>query len=107
MAAVPLASDLPHFLALAATWTTAGTVLAAGPTAFVSNNTAPHERSQALALLRTGGDVGMLAGAVGSGFLAASISEPWTIMVNGGAYLGIVAFSGTRLFLRLKDATTP
>ena len=88
MAAVPMAHhDVYPFLALFFTWTTAGTLLSGGPTAYVSNVSAPEDRGQALALLRTGGDVGMLLGAVVSGALAGALgSQPLAIMCNGVAF---------------------
>ena len=60
------------------------TCLSAVPTALVGDFADPGDRSQALALLRTAGDVGLLVGAIFSG-LASSLSGsiPLTMEVNG------------------------
>ena len=105
MSAVPMAHhDVYPFLALFFTWTTAGTLLSGGPTAYVSNVSKPEDRGQALALLRTGSDVGMLLGAVGSGALAGALgSQPLAIMCNGAAFCLLAGYSGMSL-LRLEGA---
>jgi len=105
MVAVPMADhELVTFLALFYAWTTAGTLLAAGPTAYVSNITSAEDRGQALAMLRTGGDVGMLSGAVMSGVMAGMLSsEPYAILLNGAGFVVLTGFSGMRLWLRDKD----
>lgn len=105
MTLTPLAQhDIYSFLALFATWTAAGTLLAAGPTAYVSNITSSDDRSQALALLRTGGDVGMLSGAILSGMAAGMLhSQPTAIMINGVGFIVLSGFSGMRLWKSRKD----
>ena len=40
---------------------------------------APTQRSTALALLRTGGDVGLLVGALGSGLVSTGMGIGWTM----------------------------
>ena len=107
MCLVPLAEhDISSFLALFGVWTVAGTVLASGPTAFVSNITSSADRGQALALLRTGGDVGMLGGAVLSGVLAGVLnSQPEAIMMNGVGFVVLTGFSGLRLWHLDKNFT--
>ena len=101
MALAPTVSDPFGFLGLVAAWTTAGTVLSAAPTAFITDNVAESDRGQALALLRTGGDIGMLSGSVSSGIVAQLVSQPETIQFNGMALLGLTVFSGVRLYRRL------
>ena len=102
MAIVPLAEhDAMAFLGLFFAWTTAGTLLSAGPTAYVSNISTAQDRGQALALLRTGGDVGMLGGAVVSGALAGLLSsQPEAIALNGIGFCILSCFSGIRLWRR-------
>jgi hypothetical protein len=69
----------------------------------VSNITTTVDRGQALALLRTGGDVGMLGGAVLSGVAAGMLSsQPEAIMCNGAGLLVLTAFSGVRLWREEK-----
>ncbi len=105
MAAVPFlgATEVVPFLGLFGIWTTAGVLMSSGPTAYVSNITAAADRNQALALLRTGTDVGMLGGAVLSGVVAGMSSQPDAIMMNGVGFMALVGFAGTRLWLRAND----
>ena len=49
----------------------------------LSDLTEPSDRAQALALLRTAGDLGLLLGATSSGILADIITMENTIMANG------------------------
>ena len=49
----------------------------------ISDLTEPSDRAQALALLRTAGDLGLLLGATSSGILADIITMEHTIMANG------------------------
>ena len=101
MALVPTVSDPFAFLSFVAAWTTAGTILSAAPTAFITDNVAESDRGQALALLRTGGDVGMLAGSVSSGIVAQMLSQPETIQFNGIALICLTTFTGFRLYRNL------
>ena len=51
-------------------WAVGGTLLGVSPTAFVADLAPTRSRSQALAVLRTVGDVGLLLGAAGTGIVA-------------------------------------
>jgi MFS family permease len=51
-------------------WSTGSTILSTAPVAFLSDQTSEAERAQALALLRTSGDVGFLVGASAVGAMA-------------------------------------
>ena len=86
MSAVPMAHhDVYPFLALFFTWTTAGTLLGRAD-GIRDNVSKPEDRGQA-ALLRTGSDVGMLLGAVGSGALAGDQSQPWQSCATGQPFV--------------------
>lgn len=63
------------------------TCLSAVPTALVGDFADPGDRSQALALLRTAGDVGLLVGAIFSGLVSSLSSIPLTMEVNGALLL--------------------
>jgi MFS family permease len=74
MAALPLAAppemSLGYLALSLGIWSTGSTILSTAPVAFLSDRTAEGERAQALALLRTSGDVGFLVGASAVGFMA-------------------------------------
>jgi hypothetical protein len=59
-------------------------------------------RPQALALLRTAGDLGMLSGAILAGLVADQTSNMQAIQVNGAVMMGIAAVAGVR-FLRIVN----
>jgi MFS family permease len=51
-------------------WSVGSSMLSTAPLAYVSDRVDDHQRAQAIALLRTCGDVGFLVGATGTGALA-------------------------------------
>ena len=59
-----------HLYPSLALWAVGGTLLGVSPTAYVADVARSADRSQALAVLRTMGDVGLLVGAAGTGLLA-------------------------------------
>ena len=74
--AVPFAPTFPMFLGAVGAWACGATMLGSTPTAYVSDVTTPKERAQALALLRSAGDVGLMIGAsVLVSLLAYSLSQ--------------------------------
>jgi len=69
-ASIPFASTFEGLMLAGAPLALGGTILSAVPTAHMSDLTNNEDRAQALALLRTAGDVGLLTGAMGSGLLS-------------------------------------
>lgn len=99
MAAVPLAQDLASLCGLAALWTVGGAVLGSGPTAYVTEVASKRQRGQALALLRTVGDLGMLAGALVAGQLGGVVGLAGAVQVDGLVLVGLSALLGLRAWL--------
>ena len=72
-----------HLLAVLAPTSFGSTVLSAVPTAYVSDLVSHKDRPQALAFLRTAGDVGLLIGAILSGIACDYAGLGATIQCNG------------------------
>lgn len=105
MFAAPMVEDLHQFLALVGGWTLAGTMVSTAPTAYVSDIVSDKDRGQALAMLRTVGDVGMLSGAIISGRLADLWSQPEAVQINGALMAVMSGYVGIR-FLQMNKAAT-
>lgn len=103
MAATTLTSDLNQLLGLVATWSIAGSVLSVAPTADVTDASNPKERAQALALLRTGGDIGMLSGSILAGVIADQSSNLQAIQINGTIMMAVAAVTGVRVWNTLRQ----
>jgi len=102
MMSAPMVDDIYSFVALVCTWTAAGTLLGAGPTTYISDMTTSKNRAQALALLRTAGDIGMLLGALGAGTVADMFSQEQAIQANGIAFLALSGFAAIRFATIVK-----
>ena len=104
MACAPLTSSFEQFLVLVGAWTVGGTVLGTAPTSFLTDIISAKQRAQALALLRTVGDVGMLSGAVVSGMVADLLgSGQQAMQANGLVLLGLTGFVTLRLSSVLRS----
>jgi MFS family permease len=68
-------------------WATGSSILSTAPVAYVSDKVTESQRAQALALLRTLGDVGFLVGAMTSGALADWVGSLDTAMQAGAGFL--------------------
>jgi len=73
------------------------TILGTAPTAHVSNVVVPGERAQALALLRTSGDVGLLLGASSAGALADWSSMEMAMESSAGVLAAATMWFGVRM----------
>ena len=104
MCASGFTSDLNQLLGLLGIWTVAGSVLSTAPTAFISDLTTSKNRPQALALLRTAGDVGMLGGSVIAGLIADMSSNFQAIQINGGAMLAIAGVTGINFWSAIRKS---
>ena len=81
--AMPYAQSFEHLMACLAPVSFGSTILSAVPTAYMGDLVSSKQRPQALALLRTAGDVGLLIGAVSSGILSDFSSIGGAIQANG------------------------
>ena len=80
-------------------WSLGGTLLATSHVAAVSDQVNDASRSQAIALLRTSGDVGYLCGAGCAGISADLVGDVGYAMQAGGA-----AFLGATTWFGIKSA---
>jgi predicted MFS family arabinose efflux permease len=98
-------------LPLAATlglWSMGSSMLSTAPLAYVSDRVDESKRAQAIALLRTSGDVGFLIGAAGTGALADwAGSLDMAMQASAGLLLTATAWFTLRqaLTLRIAEAT--
>jgi MFS family permease len=106
MAILPVAGTSGNMTELAPVlgmWATGSTVLSTAPVAFISDNTEEDSRAQAIALLRTSGDVGFLAGATAAGALADWAGNLEVAMqTSAGILLTATTWFGLRQFLQTK-----
>lgn len=86
-------------LATLSFWSLGGTLLATSHVAAVSDQVNDASRSQAIALLRTSGDVGYLCGAACAGISADLVGDVGYAMQAGGA-----AFLGATTWFGIKSA---
>ena len=78
-------------------WSLGGTLLATSHVAAISDAVDDSRRSQAIALLRTAGDVGYLCGAVSAGLMADLLGDVGFAMQGGSAILmGSTAWFGLK-----------
>ena len=107
-----LASDAinwPLLMGTLGVWSLGGTLLATSHVAAVSDLVQDSSRSQAIALLRTAGDVGYLCGAMGAGLTADLAGDVGVAMQVGSAILiGSTAWFGlkTLALQRLEDKSS-
>jgi len=83
-------------------WSLGGTLLATSHVAAISDVVQDTRRSQAIALLRTAGDVGYLCGAVGAGLAADLAGDVGLAMQAGSAVL-----MGSTVWFGLKTLALP
>ena len=100
MAAFPLATELPHAAGVLCTWAMGGVLLGSAPSANVANLAPPEKRAQALALMRTSGDLGLLTGAVSVGSAATLLGND--LAMQGTA--GVLVTAATWFALRRNRA---
>lgn len=105
MATLPLAEDLTSVALTLGIWSTGSTLLSTAPVAYISDVTENETRAQAIALLRTSGDVGFLVGASAVGALADWAGNMDVAMQSSaGLLLTATAWFGARQYLNI--ATT-
>ena len=100
MAAFPLAADLPHAAGVLCVWALGSTMLGSAPTANAANLAPPEKRAQALALMRTFGDLGVLTGAVTVGHAASHVGTDAAMQGTAACLLGSAAWFSLRRWSR-------
>ncbi len=107
---LPFASTYYELLAVLVPLSIGSTVLQSVPTAYVADITPPTDRSQALSLFRTAGDIGLLIGASCTGYVmshvaaisngSGSISDGFhtAIHMNAGCMMAAMTYFALRLY---------
>ena len=93
MAALPFCTDWAQLAGVLGMWSMGSSMLSTAPIAYLSDHVGEDNRAQAIALLRTCGDVGFLAGASSVGALA-DVTGMGVAMQSTSALL----FTGTTWF---------
>ena len=107
MASLPFCSDLYQMAGVFAVWATGSSLLSTSPLAYISDTVDEKERAQAIALLRTSGDVGFLVGASSMGALADwAGSLDTALQSSAGILLTATGWFATRQLLTSRMSKT-
>ena len=102
MGVLPMCTDMYQLAGTLGVWATGSTVLSTAPVACISDTVADEKRAQAIALLRTGGDVGFLIGAAGMGALADWTGLDGAMQTSAGVLLTASSWFATRQLMNAK-----
>jgi MFS family permease len=87
MAGLPFCTDGYQMAGVLAVWATGSSLLSTSPISYISDQVDDKRRAQAIALLRTSGDVGFLLGASSMGALADWVGSLEVAMQSSSAIL--------------------
>jgi MFS family permease len=93
---VPLTSSFEELVLAVVPLALGGPILSTVPTAHVSDLSTPEQRAQALALLRTAGDTGLLTGAVSAGVMSEMVGMGDTMQGNASMLAAAAILYGLR-----------
>jgi MFS family permease len=103
MAMLPYCTDMVHLAGTLGFWATGSTMLSTAPVAYISDIVEDGKRAQAIALLRTSGDIGFLLGATGMGARADWTGDMNVAMeTSAGVLLTATGWFATRQLLTKK-----
>eukprot|EP00980_Cylindrotheca_fusiformis_P023197 scaffold10201_cov119-Cylindrotheca_fusiformis.AAC.14 len=102
MAVLPLCTETYQLAAIFGIWATGSSLLSTAPLAFISDLVDDANRAQAIALLRTSGDVGFLIGASSVGALASLTSLDLAMQSSSGLLLTATGWFAVRNMLNSK-----
>lgn len=100
LAGLPLCHDVSTLPLALGGWAIASTILFPVPQAIAADHTSPEDRSNALAMVRTLGDVGLVAGGILASVLGTSCSIETILTVVGSTCVGAATGSVGRRFVR-------
>jgi MFS family permease len=104
MGMLPYCTDMVHLAGTLGVWATGSTMLSTAPVAYISDIVEDGKRAQAIALLRTSGDIGFLLGATGMGALADWTGDMNVAMeTSAGVLLTATGWFATRQLLTKKS----
>lgn len=101
---LPLCNDLPALSLALGGWAISSTLLFPVPQAVAADNTSPQDRSNALSMVRTLGDVGLVVGGLGASVLGTSCSIETILAVSGWTCIGTSLGTVGRRFLNAAEA---
>ncbi len=105
MFALPYCNEMSEVVATCGTWALGSTMLATAPVSYVSDSVSDRQRSQAIALYRTVGDVGFLLGAMTTGAVADAFSMDVAVHSNAGMLLTATGWFAARSYLLNKKGS--
>lgn len=100
-------TEIPTLVAVLAPLALGATVMNSTPTALVSDYSTGSERAQAMSLLRTAGDMGLLLGAGCSGLMASLTSIEAALQMNGVIMASSMLWFGFRNYQFNKNKCVP
>ena len=107
MASLPFCADVYQMAGVFAIWATGSSLLSTSPLAYISDTVDEKRRAQAIALLRTSGDVGFLVGASSMGALADwAGSLDTALQSSAGILLTATGWFATRQLLTSRLSKT-
>ncbi len=106
MTLIPQTTQFEYLLLALTPLALGSTVLSSVPAAHMQDLCASEDRAQALALLRTAGDVGLLCGSISSGLISEYIGMSTTMGINAGFLAAALTWFGIRNNLH-TSATGP
>ena len=99
MFALPYCADMQEVAATLGFWALGSTMLSTAPTAYISDSVDEQHRAQAIALLRTAGDIGFLFGASSTGAVADLFSMDVAVQSSASLLLTATGWFTARRWL--------
>ena len=112
LCAMPWASSETQLMQLVAVYSLGATLFQSTPTAYVADITQDFNRGQALAMLRSAGDLGLMLGAASFGYLSmmTSVNTAFAVasglMLVGGGNFVLTAKEASRTIVTSGSAST-
>lgn len=102
MFTLPYCTEMTEVAGCLGFWSLGSTMLSTAPTAYISDLVREDQRAQAIALLRTAGDVGFLAGASCTGIVADIFNYEVAVHSSASLLLAATAWFGARRYMDVK-----
>ena len=102
MFTLPYCTEMTEVAGCLGFWSLGSTMLSTAPTAYISDLVREDQRAQAIALLRTAGDVGFLAGASCTGIVADIFNYEVAVHSSASLLLAATAWFGARRYMDVQ-----
>lgn len=103
MFTLPYSNDITGVAGTLAFWSLGSTILSSAPTAYINNVVREDQRAQAIALLRTSGDIGLLFGATSTGAVADLFNMNVAVHTSATLLLTATGWFAARRYIDLKE----